>query len=329
MKSLTIADPLKNFDPQAETSSFIIFESQRRGYTNYIAELKDLFLYYHSQKGMLLKAKAKEVQIKKNNKKFNYKIVREKTVFLEKMDLIFLRKDPPVDEVYLTHLDLLERLEEQVKTKNKIKPFFINSPSGIKQSSEKIFPLQYPSSSPETLISFSKKDLLKFLKKHSKIVIKPLNQAGGRGIFILESKQKDQLERLKEATKNFQSYILAQKYIPEARKGDKRIVLIGDKPLGAFLRVPSKKDFRGNMHQGATWKKAKITAHEKKIIKMIVPDLLQRGLFLLGLDFLGPYLTEINSTSPMGFRECNTLYNSQSERVLLDFIENRIKMTKI
>lgn len=306
-----VADPIASFDPQAETTLFLLREAADRGHVTWVMELKDLFL-----EGEGVSATARQVLVSQKNKTFSYRVVDEKNIRMDKLDAVFLRKDPPVDLAYLDHLTILETIKKP--------PLFINSPSGIKKANEKIYPLTFPGISPPSLVTMDHKKLLAFISKYKKTVVKPLNESGGRGIFIAEKSMPDLPDLLQKATLNFTRYILVQKFIPEATKGDKRILLLGGKLLGAFLRVPAPGDFRGNMHQGASWVKGVVTPHENGVLKKLKPALKREGLHLVGLDFIGKFVTEINTTSPMGIREINHLDNSQIEKKVFNWLESQL-----
>ncbi|MBI4411933.1 MAG: glutathione synthase [Deltaproteobacteria bacterium] len=338
-----VADPIGTFDPEAETTFFLLKEITLRGHEGWIMEMKDLFLCDGEVFG-----RARKVTVRQKGKIFVYESDDKKEIALKNLNCIFLRKDPPVDIEYVNHLTLLEMVENSpplckarsggvesglVSTSPTpslqrrggfIGPLIINSPSGIKKANEKIYPFYFSGVSPPSVVSQSGDVLLTFLKKIKKGVIKPLNAGGGKGILLVNHGDPDAKSLLEVATHGFTRYVLLQKYVPEARKGDKRVLLLNGEPLGSFLRVPSRDDFRGNMHSGARWVKAVLTAHEKKIISRLKPRLLADGLLFVGIDFIGPYVTEINTTSPMGIREINQLDNSQIEKSVINLAESGI-----
>lgn len=315
LQTLTIADPVGGFDPLAETTSFILAELCARGHEVWMTELKNLFW----SEGALY-ADAQRVLVQQREKKFTYRIVGKRRVRLKNFSAIFLRKDPPVDEAYINHLHLLQILEA-----SKGAPLFVNSPTGIKKSSEKLYPFYFPGISPPTVVSADHEILRQFIKKHKKVVLKPLNEGGGRGVRLISSSRPPL--KLRGGSRGsyvvgHNSFIMLQKYLPQIKDGDKRILLFNGKILGSFVRIPKKGDFRGNMHAGASWKKADVTAAEKKIIKKITPQLRADGLLFVGLDFIGGKITEINTTSPMGIREINTLHGLCVEKKIVGYLES-------
>lgn len=329
IKTLTIADPVGGFDPLAETTSFILGELCARGHEVWTTELKNLFW----SEGLLY-ADAQKVLVQQKEKKFTYKIVGKRRVRLKNFSAIFLRKDPPVDEAYINHLHLLQILES-----SKGAPLFVNSPTGIKKSSEKLYPFYFPGISPPSVVSADPEILRQFIKKHKKVVLKPLNEGGGRGVRLLSSRDLGRTHGSAPTKMNGlfvgvdpcvdpkNQFVMLQKYLPQIKDGDKRVLLFNGKILGSFVRIPKKGDFRGNMHAGASWKKSPVTTAEKKIIKKITPQLLADGLLFVGLDFIGGKTTEINTTSPMGIREINALTGKKVEQEIVNHIEMHIQAT--
>lgn len=310
-----IIDPLENLDKEAETTFFLMKEVIRQKAECLAIELKDLFLEGHR-----LFANAKHISVTKKQKKFSYKILKTKTLALSTLDAIFLRKDPPVDTTFFDHLSLLETTAP--------KTFFINHPSGIKRVNEKLFTLEFPDLVPPTLVSQSKNTLVKFIRKYRQVILKPLNLSGGQEIIKVTNRDPSLLSLLEIQTKQEGRFVMAQKFIPEAKKGDKRILMLDGEILGVFLRRPSKKDFRGNLHRGAKFTKTVVTKRDKKIIKTVLPKLKALGLFFVGLDIIGPYLTEINVTSPMGIREINALFSSQCEKKVINWLQKRLSCSR-
>lgn len=306
-----VADPVKSFDREAETTFFLMRGAFRRGHKSWVMEPENIFTQNSEVWG-----EATEIEVDYNKKFFNYKIRSVKKINLEKLDCLFLRKDPPVDLSYYQHLNILELLEGKV--------LMVNSPRGIKKGGEKIYPFFEPRLSPPSVITCSADVLKNFIRTYEKIVVKPLHLSGGRGIFILGRNDPDRFSLFERATDNFSRHVLLQKFVSEARKGDKRILLFNGEILGAFVRVPAKNDFRGNLHSGARFKRASVALHERKIISQLKSRLIADGLYFVGIDFLGPYVSEINTTSPMGIREVNQLYGIPCEQTIFNGIEKML-----
>ncbi len=302
-----IADPIATFDTRCETTFYLLAELTRRDFAVHIMEPRDVYVL-----GRKVFAKSKQVKVFHEDY-FRYELSDEMDLCLNDVSCVFLRKDPPMNQEYFENLSLLTLLEGQG-------PLLVNRPSGILKSGEKISPLRFDGLSPETIVSSRKDVLLDFLKTHPRSVLKPLGECGGRGILILSQDDPNHLSLLEISTVQWSRHVVLQDYVPDARTGDKRILLWKGESLGAFLRVPSADDFRGNMHSGAQWTKSQITSDELKKIAQIKPYLLAEGLHFVGLDFLGSSLTEVNVTSPMGIHEINQLDVCSVEKRIIEAI---------
>lgn len=274
-----VADAPEKFDPDAETTLFLMREVKRRGGEVFLCQPHDLFL------------KQGECWADFNGEK----------MALKKLDAVFLRKDPPFDQAYLYHLWLLAKESKRVP--------MINAPEAILNYNEKLSPLDFPFT-PKTWVG-SRADLLRDWGHSFKngVVIKPLNDAGGRGVRLLRPKDFARLQ-LKET-------MVAQEYLPEAKKGDVRILLWNGKILGSFRRIPKKGEFRANLHAGGRFAPHRMTAPQEKIARHLGKWCKRRGLYFVGLDLIGNKVTEINVTSPMGIREVNELYGLRVERKIV------------
>jgi glutathione synthase len=156
------------------------------------------------------------------------------------------------------------------------------------------------------------------------MIIKPLDGCGGAGVFHVRRGDRNLNALLEMSTDNGRRLIMGQRYLPEIRQGDKRLIVLNGEPLGATLRVPREDEHRGNIHVGGTCLKADITDRDRFIIATLAPRLRQDGLFFVGLDIIGGYLTEVNVTSPTGIQEINALNNAHLERNVIDFVESRL-----
>jgi len=234
----------------------------------------------------------------------NFKKKKKEEIQLEKFDFFFIRQDPPFNMNYLSNCYLLE-----IHKKNFKKPFFINDPSGIKNLTEKIFPLYFHEYMPKTMITADKRQFLKFLKKYKTVVIKPLYLKGGEGIEKVSCDKSNALRTFNTILRNFKSPLVIQKFIEKVELGDKRVILIDGYPYGVLNRVPKKGEFKANLHLGGKAEKSTLTKKEQDICKELKPILKKNKLFLVGIDLIGEKLTEINVTSPTGINQINLLYN--------------------
>jgi glutathione synthase len=229
---------------------------------------------------------------------------------LKNMDLIFVRQDPPFDMSYITSTFLLEYIEDDVS--------IINKPSQIRNSPEKLFLNKWKHLTPKTLISRNYKNLLNFREKYKNIIIKPLYGNGGSGVFYIKQNDKNFNSIVEMFLERSSDHFIIQEYIEDIKKGDKRIILFNGEPVGAINRIPSDKDIRANLHVGGVAKKTYLTKKEKEICKEIGPSLMERGLVFAGIDVIGEKLTEINVTSPTGFREIFHFNNVNLAKKLLE-----------
>ena len=229
---------------------------------------------------------------------------------LKELDLIFLRQDPPFDMSYITSTFLLEYIEDEVK--------IINKPSEVRNAPEKLFLNRWKNLTPETIITKNISEINSFRKKHKKIILKPLYGNGGNGIFFLDEKDKNFNSLIEIFLDTHPEQFILQEYLPNIKFGDKRIILINGKPEGAINRIPSENDIRANLHVGGKATKTVISNKEMEICESIGPELIQRGLLLVGIDIIGNKLTEINVTSPTGFREIQKFSNINLAKKLID-----------
>jgi glutathione synthase len=202
----------------------------------------------------------------------------------------------------------------------------LNRPSSIRDANEKMIALAWPELCPPTLVTREIQRAMEWAEASGQpVVIKPWDGNGGRGVLVTRFGDANLRSMLEVLTDEERRYILMQHYIPEIVEGDKRIILIDGEPLGWMLRVPQPGDHRGNMHVGARVEPCELSTRDREICAAIGPYLKEKGLVFTGIDTIGPYLTEINVTSPTGIQEINQLMNLQLENVLGDAVERRWK----
>jgi len=314
LRLLFVADPLERFNPERETTLWIMREAQRRGYEIYATTPEALSAKTRDVYGTCLKLK-----ILPPGKLPWYQILLSQRREVKSFDAVLLRKDPPFDRAYLHHLQLLDLISSEV--------YMMNHPRGILTMGEKFFPLFYPGLSPETLVSCDENEILNFIARHPKgSILKPIGSSGGRGVYWIQGDKSPNLKvLLEDATQEFRRYVILQPYLPEVKRGDKRILLLGKHTLGAFLRKPAAGEHRANLHAGGSLHPTKVSSSEAKIVAALGPELRRLGLDLVGLDLIGPYLTEVNITSPMGLAELSKTGHPEASAQVLDFIEKRIQ----
>ena len=302
-------DPIDNIDFKSDSSYLIALEAQRRGYLLYHYEPRNLYFL----NGEII-AKANILKVNHNSSR-DMALAEEVYINLEEIDVILVRQDPPFDMAYITTTYLLETIKNNT--------LILNNPSSIRDSPEKILVTLFKDLTPPTLITSNLEQVILFRDTYTDIIIKPLYGNGGSGVFHL-TPDDENLSSLVELFNTFyKEPMIIQKYIPEVRNGDKRIILVDGKPVGAINRVPAKGEARSNMHIGGKAEKINLNNNDKLICKSIGPELIKRGLHLVGIDVIGKFLTEINVTSPTGLQEINKFNNTQLEKVIWDSIEKK------
>ena len=225
---------------------------------------------------------------------------------------IFIRKDPPFDSNYLNLTYILEHAKN-------FNVEVINSPASIRNYNEKLSILNFKSLIPSTIVSSKAEDIITFIQKEKKVIVKPLDGMAGNGIFMVTPKDKNMNVILETATNNGAKTIMAQKYLPEIKKGDKRIIVIkGEAIPYSLARIPSKGEIRANLAKGGKGKTQKLTTGDKKIVMGVKDFLIENKLNLVGLDIIGNYLTEINITSPTGIVEIEEQTNFKAAAYIIN-----------
>jgi glutathione synthase len=236
---------------------------------------------------------------------------------LADVDVVLMRQDPPFDLSYITATHLLEHIHP--------KTLVVNDPAQVRNAPEKLFITHFPDLMPPTLITSNKEQILEFRTEYQDIIIKPLFGNGGAGVFHIKQDDENLNSLLEMFDKLYREPIIAQRYEPAVRDGDKRIILIDGEPVGALNRVPAMGESRSNLHVGGTAKKTTITKREGEICKLIGPTLKKRGLIFVGIDIIGDYLTEINVTSPTCLQEINFFDGTRLESDIWDAIILKLK----
>lgn len=287
---LFIIDPIQGLKKDKDTSLLLMKTSMEIGHQVFFCSHNDISL-----KNNIPFGKIKEV------KKFNDQCseVVERQVNLNQLDGIFIRKDPPFNKDYLFLTISLSLLR---------KPKIINCPQSLQCHNEKLSILNFPKLIPKTLVSCNLKDITQFISKYKQVVCKPIDEMAGNKIFLLKKNDPNINVTLEILTENYSTLIMIQEYIPEIRKGDKRIIIINGEPLPyGLLRIPKKNDFRGNLAKGGKAKIFKLSPSDLKITEAVKPYLMKHHLNFVGIDVIGNYLTEINITSPTGLVEIQKL----------------------
>ena len=303
-------DPLNKLHYESDSTLVLATEAQNRGHKIFIYEPKDLIL----KDGQLF-ANAISLKIIKK-KKYFFKKEKKKIIDLSSINVLLVRQDPPFNINYITATYLLEHLSP--------KTLIINNPKSIRDAPEKLHVTYFKNLTPPTLISQDEIEIKKFIKKHKSLIVKPLYEKGGKGIFKITSNEKNLDKKIKNTLKKEKLPIVVQKYIPQVKDGDKRIILLDGNPIGVMKRVPAKNELRANLSRGGTAEKTAFTTRDKFICKKLKTWLKKEGIFFAGIDIIGNYLTEINITSPTGIVEINNLENIKIEKNFWNLIEKKL-----
>jgi glutathione synthase len=227
--------------------------------------------------------------------------------------VVLLRQDPPFDMAYITTTHLLERIHP--------KTLVVNDPAHVRNAPEKIFVLDFLDLMPPTLITRSAADVQAFRAEHKDIILKPLYGNGGAAIFRIAPEDTNTGSLVELFQTVFREPFMVQQYRPEIKDGDKRIILVDGEVAGAINRVPMKGETRSNLHVGGKAAPTKLTARDEEICARLGPELKKRGLLFAGIDVIGPYLTEINVTSPTGIRQVKDFGGADIAALIWDAIE--------
>lgn len=307
-----VMDPISAIDPKKDSSLAMLIEAAKRDYEIYYMEQKDLKLI-----DGCATAQATIIEIFDDQKKW-YKSKSNVSIDLKELNIILMRKDPPFDMEYIYTTYVLDKAEEDGV-------LIVNKPQSLRDMNEKVYTAWFPECTPSTLISRSMAEIKLFLKQHKKIVVKPLDGMGGKSIFVVDENDGNANVIIETLTNYGTCSAMAQVFIPEIKDGDKRILLIDGKPVPyALARIPSKDDNRGNLVMGAVGEGRELTERDKLICSKISETLKKKGILFCGIDVIGDYLTEINSTSPTGIKELDSIYNLNIASDLFDMLEKKI-----
>jgi glutathione synthase len=311
--SLTVAiqmDPIESININGDSTFVLALEALKRGHT----------LLHYLPKHLSFrdgKVVASVRPMKLRRELGNHHTMGDfQTIDLSTVDVVLMRQDPPFDMSYITATHILEHIHP--------KTLVVNDPVSVRNAPEKLFVTHFPGVMPPTLISSDPAEIKDFRKEHKDIIVKPLYGNGGAGVFHIKPDDENLNSLLELFTTTWREPVIVQRYVPEVRLGDKRIILVDGKAVGAINRVPAAGEARSNMHVGGRPEKSLLTKREQEICETIGPALKERGLIFVGIDVIGEYLTEINVTSPTGIQEINRFDGSQLEALVWDAIEAKL-----
>jgi glutathione synthase len=304
-------DPIETINIDADSTFALALEAQTRGHAmfHYLPQaltLRDGRLY----------ARARPLSVRREHGN-HHKFGNFEELDLATLDVILMRQDPPFDMAYITATHLLELLPADG-------PLVVNDPASVRNAPEKLFVLQFRDLMPPTLLSLDAGEIRAFWEEHGDIILKPLFGNGGAGIVHLRPGDENLNSLLEMYAQINREPVMVQRYVPEVRQGDKRIILVDGEPKGAVLRVPATGEARANLHVGGRAVKTVLTPREQHICATIGPTLREQGLIFVGIDVLGDYITEINVTSPTGIQEIGRLNNDNLAAKIWDAIEAKV-----
>jgi len=313
MRLLFIVDPLDGFDLAGDTTYALMLEAIARGHEVWTCQPEHLSLEHDD---VVAAARPTEVGAA-DTPADAFRVHPRQPIPLEATDCVLMRKDPPVDEDYLHTTWILDRARDST--------LIINDPRGLRELNEHLSVLDFPELTPPTIVTRDQRRLLRFLDEQGgAIVVKPIEGYGGYGVFVVRAGDPNTTSLLETSVQAGRAWTIAQRYLPEAVEGDKRVLLLDGHPLGAVLRVPAGNEARGNLHVGGRAVRTQITDDDLAIIRAVRPRLAQLGLVFVGLDIIGGRLTELNFTSPTGIRHIDALEGGNASAPVIDWIEQRI-----
>lgn len=320
MKLAFIIDPIARLDPTHDTTVALMEAAQEQGHEVWITEVNQLSVINGQAWANLQAVKLTPVTLENGlwvAVPQWYELSEPSWQCLEEMDAVWMRKDPPVTVRYLYATYILE-LIDQTKT------LVINSPSGLREANEKMYTLQFHEVMPDTTVSQDKVLLRQFVEAHGAAVLKPLGGKAGEGILFLEPGDRNFNSIIEISTQQGQEPVMVQRFLPEAKDGDKRIILLDGEAIGAVNRIPTGQEFRGNMAVGGRVAKTEITPREQEICQTLANKLRKDGLYFVGIDVIGGHLTEVNVTSPTGVREIDRLNNVNLGARVLQWLASKV-----
>ena len=302
-------DPIARINIRGDSTFALLLEAQKRGHS---------LSYYTpdklSQNGEELVAPVQILSVR-DEESNHFTLGEPRREALSVFDVILLRQDPPFDLAYITSTHLLEALQP--------KTLVVNDPAGVRNAPEKLFVMNFPKLMPPTLISRDLDEINAFRDTHGAVVMKPLHGHGGAAVFRVMPQDMNFGSLFDMFSVTFREPWVIQRFLPEVKHGDKRIILVDGEFAGAVNRVPAADDLRSNMVRGGAAKATDLTEREREICSALGPSLRERGLLFVGIDVIDGFLTEINVTSPTGIRAVARLGGPDIAAMIWDAIEKK------
>lgn len=310
---LIVMDDIHTINYKKDTTLAMLWAIADRGHTAHYCQIHDLWLDNGA-----LQIDSQSLKTFKDPAHF-YKLGEKTTQPATAFDVILMRKDPPFDMQFLYSLYLLEYAQQAGV-------LVVNNPESVRDCNEKLFATQFPELMTPTIVTNKQTHIRDFIKTHQDVIVKPLDGMGGMGIFRLTADSPNIGSTLEMLTQLESLPVMAQKYLPEIKDGDKRILIVGGKPVDYCLaRIPSQGETRGNLAAGGRGVAMPLSAQERQVAEQVAPVLLQKGLYFVGLDVIGGKVTEINVTSPTCVREIDDQCGTHIAEDFIAFIESHIE----
>ena len=303
-------DHVSTINPRGDSTFAMMLEAQARGHDllHYTADTLSL-------RDNVVTALAQPITVTDAEKGQHFALGEAKRVDLSTQDVILMRQDPPFDMNYITITHILERLHPRT--------LVVNPPAAVRNAPEKILVTDFPQLMPPTLVTRDRAEIHAFRREHGNIIVKPLYGNGGAGVFFIQEGDHNLNSLIELFEQNYPEPFMIQKYLPDVRKGDKRIIIIDGEPVAGLNRIPAEGEARSNMHVGGRPELSPLTEREREICAAIAPALKERDMIFVGIDVIGDYLTEINVTSPTGIREIKRFGGPDIAVLIWDAIEKR------
>ncbi len=321
LKLAFIIDPIAKLDPSHDTSVALMEAAQLLGHQVWITQANSLSVVASKAWATLESVQLQKVDLVAGRwvvKSPWYQLGDRIFAPLETMDAVFMRTDPPVDALYLYATYILDYID-------KAKTLVVNNPQGLRAANEKMYALQFTGSIPETIVSPDKQVIREFMQAKGAAILKPLGNKAGEGILYLEPSDRNFNSIVELSTLQGRIPVMVQTFLAAAKQGDKRIILLDGRPIGALNRLSSGNEFRNNMAAGGTVATTEITEREQAICAELAPKLQADGLYFVGIDVIGGYLTEVNVTSPTGIREIDRLDATHLGQQVIKWVEQKQK----
>jgi len=311
-----LMDPLEQVLVHHDTTFALMRAAQTRGHR--VLSFGQEQVFHLAGRAL---ARAREVEVF-DRQGHHFRVLGERELPLGSLDVLWLRKDPPVDVAFLHATQLVEAV-------GGAGPVYVNSPASLRDANEKLWALHFPELTPETLVSSDIAQLQAFVEKAPQgTILKPVDGHGGEGVVLLRPGDRNTRAMLELLTARGREWAVAQAYVPAARQGDKRILLLDGEPLGAILRVPLESENRANMAVGGQPVKTELTARDREICATLAPHLRRAGLVFVGIDVIGERLIEVNVTSPTGLAELARLEGGDPAGRILAHVETLVASRK-